>query len=81
MPYGYLGLKIFTSLAISIQDFQRHQKSGLMHKAEPNKSLRARHKLANKLITKKRYIIEECFGTMKRLFGMWPGRVILAPKN
>ena len=27
-------------------------------------------KLANKLISKKRYIVEQCFGTAKQLFGM-----------
>jgi len=30
----------------------------------------ARQRLANKLISKKRYIVEQCFGTIKRLFGM-----------
>ena len=29
-----------------------------------------RQKLANKLISKKRYIVEQCFGTAKQLFGM-----------
>jgi transposase, IS5 family len=45
-------------------------KSGIMHKAVRNKPLTARQKHANRLISKKRYIIEQCFGTMKRLFNM-----------
>ena len=49
---------------------QRQQKSGIMHKAARNRPLTDRQKRANKLISKKRYIVEQCFGTMKRLFGM-----------
>ncbi|SFP61728.1 transposase, IS5 family, partial [Nitrosomonas cryotolerans] len=45
-------------------------KSAIMHRAYKNKPLSARQKLANKLISKKRYIVEQCFGTAKRLFGM-----------
>ncbi|MFZ1852250.1 MAG: transposase [Nitrosomonas sp.] len=30
----------------------------------------ARQKLANSLISKKHYIVEQCFGTIKRLFKM-----------
>ena len=41
-----------------------------MHRAYKNKPLSARQKLANKLISKKRYIVEQCFGTAKRLFIM-----------
>lgn len=41
-----------------------------MHRAYKNKPLSARQKLANKLISKKRYIVEQCFGTAKRLFRM-----------
>lgn len=41
-----------------------------MHRAYKNKPLSERQKLANKLISKKRYIVEQCFGTAKRLFGM-----------
>lgn len=48
---------------------RRHIKSGIMHKAARNRPLTARQKLANKLISKKRYIVEQCFGTIKRLFG------------
>lgn len=45
-------------------------KSAIMHRAAKNKPLTARQKLANRLISKKRYIVEQCFGTGKRLFGM-----------
>ena len=45
-------------------------KSAIMHRAYKNKPLSVRQKLANKLISKKRYIVEQCFGTAKRLFGM-----------
>ncbi|SDZ08133.1 transposase, IS5 family [Nitrosomonas sp. Nm33] len=48
----------------------RKIKSAIMHRAYKNKPLSARQKLANRLISKKRYIIEQCFGTAKRLFRM-----------
>lgn len=41
-----------------------------MHKADKNKPLNQRKKNLNKAISKTRYIVERCFGTMKRLFGM-----------
>lgn len=49
---------------------RRKIKSAIMHRAYKNKPLLTRQKLANKLISKKRYIVEQCFGTAKRLFGM-----------
>lgn len=48
----------------------RKIKSAIMHKAQRNKPLTERQQRANKLISKKRYIVEQCFGTAKRLFGM-----------
>lgn len=45
-------------------------KSAIMHKVQRNKPLSTRQKNANKRISKTRYIVEQCFGTMKRLFGM-----------
>ena len=45
-------------------------KSGIMHKGQRNKPLSARQIKANKLISKRRYIVEQFFGTAKRLFGM-----------
>ncbi|MEI2768608.1 MAG: transposase [Nitrosomonas sp.] len=54
------------------RQFLRKQKikSAIMHRAYKNKPLSARQKLANQLISKKRYIVEQCFGTIKRLFRM-----------
>jgi IS5 family transposase len=49
---------------------QRKIKSAIMHKAQRNRPLTARQKQANKLISRRRYIVEQCFGTAKRLFGM-----------
>jgi len=43
-------------------------KDGIMHKAAKNKTLTPRQKLINKLISKKRYIVEQGFGTLKRIF-------------
>lgn len=43
-------------------------KDGIMHKAARNRPLTKRQKLINKLISKKRYIIEQGFGTLKRIF-------------
>jgi IS5 family transposase len=45
-------------------------KSAIMHKGQRNKPLSKRQLKANKLISRRRYIIEQCFGTAKRLFGM-----------
>lgn len=53
------------------QFLRKHKiKSAIMHRAYKNKPLSARQKLANQLISKKRYIVEQCFGTIKRLFRM-----------
>ena len=62
--------KGFSSRANRAHLHQRGIKSALMHKAQRNKPLSARQKSANKRISKTRYIVEFCFGTMKRLFGM-----------
>lgn len=43
-------------------------KDGIMHKAQKNKPLTSREKLINKLISKKRYVVERAFGTLKRQF-------------
>jgi transposase, IS5 family len=45
-------------------------KSAIMHKAQRNRPLSQRQRNANKAISKTRYTVEQCFGTMKRLFGM-----------
>lgn len=49
---------------------QRKIKSAIMHKAHRNTPLTARQKQANVLISRRRYIVEQCFGTAKRLFCM-----------
>jgi IS5 family transposase len=53
------------------QQFLRKQKikSAIIHRAYKNKPLSSRQKLANQLISK-HYIIEQCFGAIKRLFRM-----------
>ena len=45
-------------------------KSAIMHRAVKNKPLSERQKNANKRISKTRYIVEQCFGTLKRMFKM-----------
>ena len=47
-----------------------HIKSAIMHRAVKNKPLSERQKNANRRISKIRYIVEQCFGTLKRLFKM-----------
>lgn len=44
-------------------------KDGIMFKAARNKPLTGMQKLINKFISKERYIVEQCNGTMKRIFG------------
>ena len=41
-----------------------------MRKAARNRPLRASAKRFNKLISKRRFRVGRCFGTMKRLFGL-----------
>ena len=62
--------KGFSSRANRTHLHKRGIKSAIMHKAQRNKPLSPRQKSANKRISKTRYIVEQCFGTMKRLFGM-----------
>ncbi len=47
----------------------RHR-DGIMRKAARGRPLRASEKRFNKLIAKRRFRVEQCFGTMKRLFGL-----------
>lgn len=47
----------------------RQLKCGIMHKAAKNRPLSTRQKTANKLIAKRRYRVEQYFGTLKRKFG------------
>jgi len=45
-------------------------KDGIMSKGQRNHPLSLRSKKRNKLISKVRYIIERCFGTLKRTYGL-----------
>ncbi|MBK0329383.1 IS5 family transposase [Rhodobacteraceae bacterium F11138] len=49
-------------------------RDGIMRKAARNRLLRGSEKRFNKLISKRRFRIEQCFGTMKRLFGLCRAR-------
>jgi len=51
----------------------RHR-DGIMRKAARNRPLRASEKRFDKMISKHRFGIERCFGTMKRLFGLHRAR-------
>jgi IS5 family transposase len=49
-------------------------RDGIMRKAARNRPLRASEKRFNRLISKRRFRVEQCFGTMKRLFGLQRAR-------
>ena len=49
-------------------------RDGILHKAVRGRPLRRSQKRFNKLISKHRFRIEQCFGTMKRLFGLHRAR-------
>ena len=49
-------------------------RDGIMRKAARGRPLRASEKRFNKLISKRRFRVEQCFGTMKRLFGLHRAR-------
>ena len=49
-------------------------RDGIMRKAVRRRPLRASEKRFNKLISKRRFRVEQCFGTMKRLFGLHRAR-------
>ena len=51
-----------------------HYKDGILHKATRGHPLRPSEKRFNRIISKSRYRIEQCFGTMKRLFGLQRAR-------
>lgn len=55
-------------------------KDGIMHKAVRNRPLTRREKLKNKLISSKRFIVEQCFGTLKRRFKYSQSRYISLSK-
>ena len=49
-------------------------RDGIMRKAARNRPLRQSEKRFNKQISKRRFRVEQCFGTMKRLFGLHRAR-------
>ena len=49
-------------------------RDGSMRKAARNRPLRLSEKRFNTLISKRRFRVEQCFGTMKRLFGLHRAR-------
>jgi len=51
-----------------------HHKDGIMRKAARGRPLRASEKRFNKLIAKRRFRVEQMFGTAKRLFGLGRAR-------
>ena len=56
-------------------------RDGIMRKAARGRPLRASEKRFNKLISKRRFRVEQCFGTMKRLFGLHRARYFGLPKT
>lgn len=60
--------KGFASAANKTMLHAKKIKCGIMRKAARNRPLTARQKLFNKLISKQRFRIEQCFGTLKRRF-------------
>lgn len=65
--YAYKG---YASAANRQKLRERKIKSAIMYKAQRNTPLTKRQQQANKLISRSRYIVEQCFGTAKRLFNM-----------
>jgi hypothetical protein len=61
--------KAYASKANSAATKGKHR-DGILHKAVRGRPLRQSEKRFNKLISKHRFCIEQCFGTMKRLFGL-----------
>lgn len=53
---------------------RNHHRDAIMRKAARNRPLRASEKRFNRLISKRRFRVEQCFGTMKRLFGLHRAR-------
>ena len=51
-----------------------NHRDGIMRKAARNRTLRQSEKRFNRLISKRRFRVEQCFGTMKRLFGLHRAR-------
>lgn len=65
--------KAFASKANKAALKGKHR-DGILHKAVRGRPLHQSKKRFNKLISKHRFRIEQCFGTMKRLFGLHRAR-------
>ena len=72
-PQRVLADKAYASKANRASLHGKHR-DGIMRKAARNRPLRASEKRFNKLISKRRFRVEQCFGTMKRLFGLHRAR-------
>jgi transposase, IS5 family len=73
MITGIKAYFMYTDKGYSSQDNRNilkvKYKDGIMFKATRNRPLTGIQKLINRFISKERYIVEQCNGTMKRLFG------------
>ena len=73
MMTGIKAETIYTDKGYSSQDnrniLKGKYKDGIMFKATRNKPLTGIQKLINRFISKERYIVEQCNGTIKRVFG------------
>ena len=56
-------------------------RDSILHKAVSGRHLRQSEKCFNKLVSNHRFCIEQCFGTMKRLFGLHRARYYGVAKN
>jgi len=69
---GITAAVIYTDKGCSSQEnrtlLKGKHEDGIMFKAARNKPLTGMQKLINKLISRKRYIAEQCHGTLKRSF-------------
>lgn len=59
---------------------QKGLRDGIMEKGVRGKALRAMQRIKNKLISKKRYIVEQTFGTLKRRFKFTRARYMTIAK-
>jgi len=62
--------KGYTSASNSTLLKQHQYKDGIMHRAYRNRPLTEWERQRNKLISKKRYVVERVFGTLKQRYGM-----------
>ena len=77
----FLADKAYASKANRAHLKEKQIKDGIMHKAARNHPLRASQKRFNKLISKRRFRVEQVFGTAKRLFAMGRARYFSTAKT